>query len=93
MEQHEYELTDPLDHEIARRLKNAVAPFNPPAHCRKRIKQIASLIGISPFLYSVSTLAAPRDIKRSIFVAYPRNPWDEALNVGPLFSRMVFCTS
>lgn len=86
MEQHELEFTDPLDHEIARCIKNAIATFEPPSNHRGWILSIAGFIGISPFLYSVSTLAAPRNLRKSIFIAYPQNPWDEAPSCYPLVS-------
>lgn len=86
MGQRELELTDPSDHEIARRIKNAIAIFEPPSNHRGWILSIAGFIGISPFLYSVSTLAAPRYLRRSTFVADAMNPWNEALSCYPLFS-------
>ena len=89
MERHELETTDPLDHEIALWIKNAIAAFEPPSNHREWVLSIAGFIKISPFLYSVSTLTAPRYLRKSTFLAYPRNPWDEALSCYscyPLFS-------
>jgi len=86
MGQHELEMMDPSDHEIALWLKNSIATFEPPSSHREWIISIAGFIGISPFLYSVSTLAAPRYLRKSTFLAYPRIPWDEALSYYPLFS-------
>jgi hypothetical protein len=89
MGQPKFELTDPLDHEIARRVKNALASFEPPPNHQKWFHFVTRFIGISPILYSVSTLVAPRDVENFMFVTYPTNHWDEALCFGPLSRGMV----
>ena len=89
MGQPELELTDPLDHEIARRIKNTLALFEPPSYHQKWIHFITGFIGISPILCSVSRLAVPRDLEKFLVVSYPTNHWDEALCFGPLSRGMV----
>ena len=89
MGQPKIELTDPLDHEIARRIKNTLALFEPPPNHQKWIHFITHFIGISPILYSVSRFVVPRDMEKCLVVSYPTTHWDEALCFGPLFRGMI----
>ena len=83
MRQIRYDVTDPQDHEIARRLKNAIWQFKPPASQRRWILFLAGLLRLPPILNPVACYEYSTYLEPALVQAVPNHPWNDALSANP----------
>jgi hypothetical protein len=83
MRQPEYDTFDPFDYVIARRLKNAILQFHPPASRKKVILFLAGLLRLPPLLNPFPSYAYSTQLNPNLAYGYTRDPWNDAVHLSP----------